>query len=715
MPTIVPEKKGGSKKRSAEVQDFYRDRSKHGSKEIKVDHLHNRNKSFVEKIVSVWSEDQEKTNKPFTGFQNRIIELHNKKDKFGKDDPEDAKRLLAFLTIFSENDYGDDEIKLLSNGTFKNQEEVDDLLARAFAGEKIGGFSDEQEMAAYARTKISQDLTEFRKAILPQGQIRLVDRLFLSDASVIRRIEEKEIEATAAGATNEQFARFNLEDVSAAGTKELIGFIEAGTSANIENLLAEEAKNKVSNKTDQISQAESKGYKGIAKASSQEHLEKLRQGGFNRHEDLVSGFNNLEDFLKYIHPDLTYTEGSKFDLVMAVALNDPVTLEAVNTYLNGAYGTPLDSSPDKILQVVNDLTNPQKTILATGLEASTVTHLQEGPWYLKVDAAHTFLERRLDQISGEGEILPKVEFNKLDLSQANHRHAAVLMAHGYRQAQLKDQKMSSANIKQAIKTYFVHDENGDLIPDADGKPQFKESQETADYNQGIEDARDAIDQDDIKDEYKGSLADDDPDVLKRYQNLTQAQARDDAINQLTAAGIEINDYNLNRILNTHVSKYWLNGLPVIGATNPNHNVFLNQSKDLVLSGKKAKKKVKKLHNEAMDQAEDKYKRENIKGTELADLGTVSLAGLIENDNAIDIEADDLPEPTKTEVETIAVADDFPTGSVDRLKDFITNNPHLPHGIDLSIVLAAFGDAIQQASLTSEMTDDQQQQLKGMVA
>ena len=50
MPTIVPEKKGGSKKRSAEVQDFYRDRSKHGSKEIKVDHLHNRNKSFVEKI-----------------------------------------------------------------------------------------------------------------------------------------------------------------------------------------------------------------------------------------------------------------------------------------------------------------------------------------------------------------------------------------------------------------------------------------------------------------------------------------------------------------------------------------------------------------------------------------------------------------------------------------------------------------------------------------
>lgn len=733
MPTIKPkEKRSGPRKKSAEVQDFYRDRSKHGRKELKVDHLHKRHKTLIEKIVNVWSEDREKSGKLFTGFQNRIIELHNQKT-FGKD-PEDAKRLLAFLTVFGENEYGDDEIKLLSNGTFKNQEEIDDLLTRAYAGEKKwkAGYgkaslhreSDEYNLAILARERIGKDQILFRAATMPQGQIGIARRLSLQLAvhnkffghlgEFRTELEGKEMAGTAPGGATEKFARFDLENISAAGTKELLGFIEAGTSSNIEKLLKDEAKNKVSKKTDQISQAESKGYKGIAKACDKKHLKKLRKEGLNRHEDVVSGFSNLEDFLKYVHPDLSFTEGSKLEALLAVGLNDPATLELINTHLNGTVGTPLESSPEKILSVIKGLTEPEQTTLADNLERDAVDQLQQGPWYLKVDAAHTFLERRLDQITDEGEILPKVEFDKLNLKDATYHHAAVLLAHGYREAQLTAQKMDKDKIKQAIKTYFVHDEDGKLIFDAAGKPQFKESQTPDDYKDDIQAKRDAIDLDDIKDEYKDDLGEDDEDVLKHYLVKATVEARRESIARLTADEHPISEANIQVYLPTFLSKYWINDLPVTDATNPNHNTWLTSSKDLTLRGKKTKKKVKKLHNQKMDQAEKQHKRENIIDAELAELGTVQLAGLKENPSASTLDADALPEPTKTEVENIESPDDFPTGNIDQLKDFIAANPHLSHGIDLSILFAMF-DAIPQAEITSELNDDQQQQLKQTVA
>jgi hypothetical protein len=737
MTKVVPQISEAPRSGKAEVKDFYNVHGKTGNREVNVSRIHKRQKSLIERVVTIWDQDQKKTGQEFTGFQKRIIELQNNKDNFDGD-PENTKRLLAFLTVFGQNGYPPAEITTLTGGTFNSQNDINNFLIRAYSGESkwkaglgkisLNRESDPQELALLTRQHLQNEHKLFRGAIIPISNLRILRRLSLQLAMrdrwfghvqpenfrLSKKSENKQLNFMG-GLTPERIAKFDLR-TTPAETKALLAFIEAGTSTNLERLITSEA-SEVSGKTALIEQAKNKGFAGIAEACSQDSLAELRKGGFQRHAETAADINSLDDYRKYIHKDLTSSQASDYETIISVALNDPTSFKDLSTYLN-SLGLPItlnpdSSSPEAFLKALDTLTDPQRVALVAGESTGIINQLKDGPWTLKIDAAHTLLLRRLDQISSESEILPVLEkFENLDLSKANPKQLATLIAHGKKLDQLKGQKATETDISTAITTFFKHNEDGTLILDpTTGKPQFKEGKDPLDYKKDVSDREDLSKyKAQAEDQIKTELGDDDPEVLKHYHVLANAQARIDAIDDIKTSGISMSLNNIDAYTKFHLDNYLVNDLPL--PSNTHYSTLMTNSKNLALKNTEVKKRVAEAQKELRDQAVQTYKRENISKDKLAELGAVSLAGLKQNPYSKDmIDSADLPQPTQDEVKDISEGtspDKFSKGNSDKLKAHILANPSSVHGMDLAVLYAIFGSL---PPLAQNLSQEQQEQYK----
>jgi hypothetical protein len=401
-----------------------------------------------------------------------------------------------------------------------------------------------------------------------------------------------------------------------------------------------------------------------------------------------------------------------------VARNDHEAYGQLATKL----GLKPDVSPATIFEKIDSMDQATLQTIADDLESDIIDRIKNGPWYLKVDTVHDLLNRRLDQISAESEILPKIEFDRLDLSKADFKNAAFLMAHGYTRQQLLDKGMKESEIDKATETYFKTDEDGTIIPDADGKPQFKESVKPDDFKTEIKTRQTPTQaqKTQAKTEIKASLPDNHEEVIKIYRRLAK-QKQEEIYNQLLTKYTSP-PYNWSTqkaheqsilLADSEYKKIWDTTNNEPDNTYPDYSALLKQAKSKALASQPLKDQIAARAQELADAEVQTYKREHISQTELAELGTVQLAGLIQNPDAASIETDDLAEPTKSQVKNITGSDDFSTGSVAELKNFISTHPHLVRGIDLALLLAIF-DAIPQA-LAANLTESEQEQFKQMVA
>lgn len=713
MPDIKP-KLETRRQRTAESGDFYQGLSQYSKRDVTPSRIHERQQPFIKRIVTLWNQGQEKNNKPFTGFQNRIIELHNNAKKFGSD-PEDALRLFSFLAVFKENDgtYTDAQINKLTNGTFNSHAEVDTFLARTFEGDKkwkasfgkisLTRESDPDQLAQLSRKALSQEQLKFRASIIPHSQFEsfgLSHRLAIHLATKFKHLHLSNdfkhiIETIESG----DLAKFDLLDPT-----QLQSFLEKGTCANIDSILKGQAEGVSS--SNKVKTAKEKGHKQIASAAEQENLDRLRLNGFQRHAEVMADINSIEDFLQWVHKDLSFDQVSKFEAVLALAKHNPETLTGLLTEL----GLPVNSSPEKIFEFIETLDETTLQTAADNLEVNTIRQLGEGPWYLKTDAAYALLERKLDQISSEAEILPKFEFSKANFENANLHHAASLMAHGFTAEQLSTQKMKESVIKEAITTYFKHDEDDDLIPDASGKPQFKESKEPQTFKQKLRELKELRQyQTPAQNEIRTQLTNDNEEVLIQYQVHADAQAAIDSKNDLIGRGFaNPTPANINSNKPIFLATYWNsnNNRPI--TSHPHHNAWINSSKTEALTNSSVREQIATLQEELRDKDVAKYHREHISQTTLAQLGTVQLAGLVESPVA-SLPLDDLPEPIRSEVGDITNADDFSAGNVDRLKQYIIDNPSLVRGMNLSVLLAMFSTISE--TLLANLSEAEQNQYK----
>lgn len=707
-----------------EVKDFYNVQGKRGQREVNVGRIHKRQKSLIERIVTVWDQDQKKTGQDFTGFQKRIIELHNNGDNFDGD-PENTTRLLAFLTVFGKNGHTPSQVETLTGGTFNNNDEVSNFLIKIYGGDakwKLGlgkvslkRESDPQKLTKLTREYLQQEQKLFRSAVLPLSNLQFPHKILLNIASrdkffghiaakdIITKHENKQIHFLGGG--SEKLAKFDLTLTTPGNDKKLLAFIEAGTSSNLENLLTSEA-SEVSGKTGLIEQAKNKGFLGVAEACSQDSLAELRKGGFQRHSETVAGFNTLEDYRKYIHKDLTPSQASDYETIISVALNDPTSFKNLSTYFN-RLGLPTtltpDSSPEAFLKALDSLTEAQRTALVRTKSGDILTQLKDGPWTLKIDAAHTLLLRRLDQIGSEAEVLPVIEkFEDLDLSKANPRQLATLIAYGKKIDQLKGQKASDDDIKEAITTFFKHNEDGSLDLDpTTHKPQFKEGKDPTTYEseRNAKKTPTAAQLTAAKTEVINSVPHDNTNFLALYKAYATAQA-------IADAGFGATEYQIN----VAARQYWLNERPLTGS--PHHGTIMTQVKNDLANQSEIKDEIQQKAQEAANKEVAAYERQYISKAKLAELGTVSLAGIKQNHpNAADLDTNHLTQPTKTEVDNIESTDDFdaalPTYSA--LKAHILANPSSVHGMDLAILFAIFGSL--PPVLANELSQEQQEQYK----
>ncbi|MFH1280543.1 MAG: hypothetical protein ABIJ43_02965 [Candidatus Beckwithbacteria bacterium] len=735
MPKVVPQI-AENPRSGPEVKDFYNVQGKRGQREVSVGRIHKRQKGLIERIVTVWDQDQKKTGHKFTSFQERIIKLHNNKENFDGD-PENTTRLLAFLTVFGKNNYSPAEISTLTGGTFKDTDEVSNLLVRAYAGDakwKLGlgkislkRESNSLELAKLTREQLQKEQKLFRSAILPLSNLQFPHKMLLGIAmrdkwlghiaakDIITKYEGKQLNFLG-GRPSEKLAKFDFNLTTPGNDKKLLAFIEAGTSVNLENLITSEA-SEVSGKTSLIEQARTKGFLGVAEACSQDNLSELRKGGFQRHAETATDFNSLDDYRKYIHKNLTSAQASDFETIISVALNDPTSFEALVTHL----GISIDSSPEAFLKKLDTLTEAQRTALVTVNSVGTVTQLKEGPWTLKIDAAHTLLLRRLDQISSEAEILPVLEkFEDLDLSKANPKQLVTLIAHGKKLDQLKDQKASEEDIKEAVTTFLKHNEDGKLILNASHKPQFKEGKEQAIYK-SEHDAKKTPTTAQLttaKTEVQSSLPDNHEEVTKAYHRIVKQQHADIFNREFTRLTNPPLNWENNRaaeratiIANNERNAMWDKDNQEPDNTYTNYNTLLAQAKTTALTSQPLKDEIAKKAQEAADKEASAYERQYISKDKLAELGTVSLAGLKQNPNAADLDPTHLSEPTKTEVETIDSADDFDaaTPTTTNLKAHILANPSSVQGMDLAILFAIFGSL--PSILAQNLNQEQQEQYK----
>jgi len=689
-----------------EVQHFYKGVSKFGQREVNVSSIHARQKNLIERIVTLWDQDYQETNKPFTAFQNRIIELHNNGDNFGQD-PEDATRLFAFLTVFGKTGYSDAKIKTLTQGTFASQKEVDAFVSKAFEGDKrwAAGFGDLKlknlvtleknpaKLATLARESLQREQLKFRAAIVPHSQFNrlgLIHRLSIHASTEIGFIHtDTFIEKAVTKAENSKFAKFDLKDPD-----KLLQFIEKNTASNIENIITQNSE-KVS-KSDKISIAREKGFTAIADASEASNQERLNLEAVQRHREITAGWSETEltDCLKWINPDLDFSQASKFETVLSIARHDPDLYPKLAKELS----LPENASITTILETISHTEAAKLETIGKKFEADAALAVKNGPYYLKIDAAQDLLARRLEQIAGQPEALKEIKFEKLNLKDAPEGTFATLLASGKSRSELIARGATDEQINKDVKKFFKTDEDGDPEPDSSGKFQWKDSQTEANFKKDIKDAKDLKKyQPAAEKEVEDSFGDDHKAVVENYRIIAVAHAASVAA---STSGIAFN---------AELNKYIIDGTPISDLSiNPNYNTWMTQARQKALTSEDGKQRVAKVQERLRDEKLKDYHRHNIKQSELASLGEINLAALVIKD---EIDINKLPEPTKTNTEGLI---DPTTNTISEagLEKFIKGHPDLVRGSDLATLFAIF-DGLSQGT-AALLASDQQKSFNQMI-